>query len=181
MKKVCSIPECGNDFLARGLCKLHYYRWKRQGNPLIVIAKNNTEEDFWSKVEIGEDNECWLWQTGKDDDGYGAFWWNNRQVKAHRFSWEIFNGPIRDGLQVLHDCDTPSCVNPCHLFLGTTQDNTADRYSKGRQARGVSCHSTVLSEQDVAKARSMSLGKVSGRKIARLLGVHPSTIYKLLN
>ena len=178
--KQCVIPGCGGRFVARGYCRSHYARWQRCGDPLKADTRSNTEEDFWSKVSIGGDDECWLWQKGKDEDGYGAFWWHNRQVKAHRFSWELFSGAVPDGLQVLHGCDTPSCVNPSHLFLGTTQDNTADRNNKGRQIKGESCHSAILSEQQVIEIRKLSSQNVSGRKLARMFGVHYSAIYKLL-
>lgn len=51
---------------------------------------------------------------------------------AHRYSWMIANGPIPKGLWVLHKCDTPACINPDHLFLGTCRDNAKDCYRKGR-------------------------------------------------
>src|SRR5258708_2027850 len=145
--KRCTVSGCDGKFVARGFCRIHYAKWQRHGDPLHIDTRGNTEADFWSKVAIGGDNECWIWQTGKDQDGYGAFWWSNRQVKAHRFSWGLFGGSIPDGMYVLHSCDNPSCVNPSHLFLGTTQDNTADRDIKERQVRGEKCHTAVLSEQ----------------------------------
>jgi hypothetical protein len=93
-------------------------------------------ERFWSKVERG--NGCWTWTASKNAKGYGKcaprHW--RRQEYAHRVSWEIANGPIPDGMQVLHHCDNPSCVRPGHLFLGTHQDNMADMVSKGRQRNG---------------------------------------------
>jgi hypothetical protein len=79
---------------------------------------------------------CWLWTGGYVGDGYGKFWHSGRTVRAHRWAWEHFRGPIADGLLVLHRCDVSSCVNPAHLFLGTTLDNVHDRDSKGRQCRG---------------------------------------------
>jgi len=47
-------------------------------------------------------------------------------------AWEDVNGPISDGLWVLHRCDNPPCCRPDHLFLGTPADNTADMIAKGR-------------------------------------------------
>jgi len=82
------------------------------------------------------EGECWAWTAGKNTKGYGHFKWATGDVRqAHRASWEIHNGPVPEGQQVLHKCDNPACVNPDHLFLGTNDDNVADRVAKGRSAR----------------------------------------------
>lgn len=73
-------------------------------------------------------------------------------ISAHRYSFEIFNGDIPHGLNVLHSCDNPKCVNPEHLFLGTRQDNVNDREYKGRNkpAKAADKHPrTVLSNAQV--------------------------------
>ena len=79
---------------------------------------------------------CWLW-TAANNGVYGTLRDNRengfRSKFAHRFSWEIHNGEIPNGFLVLHKCDTPLCVNPEHLFLGTYQDNRLDAIKKGRQ------------------------------------------------
>ena len=83
-------------------------------------------------------SSCWLWLTGCDKDGYGMFARDRggKSIRAHRFSWELHFGPIPDVLIVLHKCDTPACVRPDHLFLGTHLDNAQDRNRKNRQATG---------------------------------------------
>lgn len=76
---------------------------------------------------------CWLWSGDIHDQfGYGLILVGKRTTLAHRVSWELHHGPIPDGLCVLHRCDTPPCVNPDHLFLGTQADNMRDKAVKNR-------------------------------------------------
>lgn len=86
--------------------------------------------DFWSHVRIV--GACWEWQAARDGDGYGFF----RKHGAHRISywltWRFWPGKW----WVLHRCDTPSCVRPSHLFLGTVADNNRDKAEKGRAGGG---------------------------------------------
>jgi HNH endonuclease len=89
---------------------------------------------FWAKVD--KSGDCWLWKASKNHDGYGRLQVNGRAIAAHRISYEIAHGPIPDGLCVCHHCDTPACVNPSHLFLGTHWDNKQDSVRKGRIATG---------------------------------------------
>jgi len=64
--------------------------------------------------------------------GYAMLGRKGRKLYAHRVAWEEANGPIPEGMCVLHRCDNPPCVNPEHLFLGTHRDNTQDMLAKGR-------------------------------------------------
>jgi hypothetical protein len=103
---------------------------------------------FWPKVDkdgpvpahVPHLGPCWLW-TGAIDPafGYGKFWMGRRGDSpwhTHRAAWFLTFGPIPDGLNVLHRCDNPPCVNPAHLFLGTFKDNTVDMHAKGRGISG---------------------------------------------
>lgn len=102
--------------------------------------KMNYPEDiisrFFQTIKYpGNDQYCWEWNGYCNEYGYGIFNWD-RHIKAHRFIFECYNGPIPDGLFVCHKCDNPPCCNPEHLFLGTEQDNKNDMVQKNRQAFG---------------------------------------------
>ena len=85
---------------------------------------------------------CWLWlssvnrKNGKARYGVMSIreepHLNPTGRFAHRLSWELFKGKIPPGMHVLHKCDTMTCVNPDHLFLGTNEDNVRDCMAKGR-------------------------------------------------
>lgn len=127
-----------------------------------------------SHIEVSE-RGCWLWTNKRDRDGYGFM----RGRRAHRVSYEIHIGPIQDGLCVLHRCDTPSCVNPDHLFADTQLANMADMHAKGRNG-GFGARSK-LSDADVASIKRIYAdGDRNQYEIAKDFGVTQSTISKVL-
>ena len=93
--------------------------------------------NFWSKVDIKGDDECWEWTGCKDRDGYGLFNLKKRVVRSHRFVYSLEND-IKKGQHICHTCDNPSCVNPKHLWQGTSQENHLDKLKKKRHRHKIS-------------------------------------------
>lgn len=89
-------------------------------------------ERFEEKIERIPGVDCWIWVGARNTSGYGNFWDGRGFNLAHRFSYRENNGQIPDGMNVLHRCDTPFCVRPSHLFLGTQMENIHDMHRKGR-------------------------------------------------
>jgi hypothetical protein len=102
-----------------------------KGRPPVPI-----ERRFWQKVWVPSAKACWPWQGAKDRQGYGFIKRKDGvQYRAHRLSYEMYQGPIPPGGLVCHHCDNPSCVNPNHLFVGTPVDNARDMVRKNRHCR----------------------------------------------
>lgn len=97
---------------------------------------NTIRERFNAKWQPHPRRGCWMWTGARSQGIYGSLTVNDRTVQAHRVSWELNNGLIPENAHVLHRCDTPACVNPDHLFLGTHTDNMRDRKAKGRARNG---------------------------------------------
>jgi hypothetical protein len=105
-----------------------------EGTDMTAIRGSTVNEHFeyFFEKSITTDAGCIEWAGSKDKSGYGRIQKLTVAHKAHRLSYILNVGEIPDGMEICHKCDNPSCVNPQHLFLGTTKDNAADRESKGR-------------------------------------------------
>ena len=118
---------------------------------------------------------CLLWFGTTNWAGYGFLKVGKENIRSHRLAWEAANGPIPDGLHVLHRCDTPACVNPEHLFIGTPLDNGNDKAKKGRASKVKP--SAVLTPDQVREIRRLCAARTkTQRQIARDYGVTQSAI-----
>lgn len=114
--------------------------------------------------------QCWLWRGAKKENGYGVMALRGRGVYAHRAAWMLFVGPIASGMCVCHKCDTPPCVNPAHLFLGTTRENSLDMVAKERAPK------TKLNITDVREIRRRRNAGETCVSLAAVYGVSFATI-----
>lgn len=104
---------------------------------------------------VGRRGDCWWWEGSVDKNGYGWFWAEGATVTAHRFSYELANGPISEGLQILHSCDQPTCVNPDHLLAGSHKQNVEERWERN-PAWGESHHRCKYSDDDIREIRRLA-------------------------
>lgn len=114
---------------------------------------------FISETISVEHDECVIWPFSKDKDGYGRLRMNGER-RAHRGIYKAAKGEIPNGCELMHVCDTPSCVNPHHLRPGTHKQNMLDMRAKGRAAsiqidnRGEAHPKTLLKNDDIRAIRA---------------------------
>ena len=141
--RICGVAGCERGGrIVRGMCRMHYNRQRSRGEIELLLTLSAAERLAAGLARMP--NGCLEWTGSLDRKGYGRISVNDKYVGTHRVAWMLVNGPIPDGLCVLHHCDDPPCVqtDPTegypegHLFLGTHADNNADKAAKKRSRNG---------------------------------------------
>jgi hypothetical protein len=165
--------------------KKKYPEVKRRNNKSYFGNLRVTTPDpvtaFFLKVEVTD--SCWLWRGKLNDYGYGIFH-EGRNQRAHRWLYETFYGPIGEDKICCHKCDTPACVNPAHIFIGTKHDNMSDAMSKGRVPVGSKRKHSKLTEEKVSAIKNglKHGGGILKHRVVSLskeFGVHYNTIWAI--
>lgn len=149
---------------------------------LAYMYRTPLADRFWAHVPHRPDVGCWLWNDIRDKKRYRSLSYKNKSRPAHRLSWELHFGEIPNGLFVCHHCDTPLCVRPDHLFLGTNQENLQDAATKGRTAHGERNSRAKLTEPQVREIRRQYAQSKDGMyAIARSFSVTASCVWNIVN
>ena len=146
--------------------------------------RQNTEADFWERVEYDPVTECLNW-TGRKFKGYGRFDFLGDEFRAHRLAWSFVHGEIPTGLHVCHTCDNPACINISHLWLGTQADNMADMTLKGRSnppcLQGSQMKLSKLTEAQVIEIRHLyDIGRFRQFELCKMYDISRPVMHKIV-
>lgn len=149
----------------------------RHGPPRLVPDKAWLQ----SKVQINPDTGCWIFTnkgapSSVPNKAYGRYQTGRKSYMAHRRAYELYHGPIPEGMLVCHRCDNPKCCNPEHLFLGTNEDNTRDALVKSRLRMGTECGTSKLTRNEVLAIRDDI--RPSG-EVSKQYGIHRGSVWTL--
>lgn len=173
---------------ARGMCSMHYSRFKRGKDLLAPPARgkwvpvNTLEERLrrvgWKVTATG----CWEFAGCTNRDGYGCIYLSAGVTDlAHRVSYRAFVQDIPAGMYVMHSCDNPPCINPSHLSLGTQRANMGDCSRKNRAPHGERSGCHKLSDTQVREIRELAEAGIATRLIAdRFPQVHKTQIQRII-
>lgn len=183
---MCKVEGCTRDVTRKkwGECESHYYRRTTYGNydeqrrtQSNASWDERLTEDKWTVTPGPLETDCWIWGRTLNSDGYATIKYHQKAYKVYRVMWERLHGRrIPEGKSALHRCDTPSCINPHHIFIGTQEDNIRDMVSKGRQRapRG-------LTDDQVRQVRAMVRGGMRQSEVMRVMGLDSSTVSRIVN
>ena len=167
--------ECGAaKTVGRKLCRRCYTRIAKDKrlHEYPVLGPRDVFEHRFEKTE-----GCWKWNGTHNGYGYGIFLMpGEKPVRAHRYSYEFYVGPIPEGMVIMHTCDNPPCVNPAHLRVGTKAENNADAAQKQRTNKGTKHWNCRLSDANIAAIRASDEPKAA---LAKRYGVDYSHIWRI--
>jgi len=129
---ILTAPKVTSELASEVGVGIHYiYRLRRRHGTHIDLRFKSDVERILRYAETA--NGCWEWTGSTNHGGYGQLGKWRGEASAHRASYAFHNGPIVDGMSVLHSCDNRKCINPDHLRLGTYSDNQNDAYKRQRR------------------------------------------------
>jgi hypothetical protein len=172
--RTCSINGCFLIHYGKSLCRKHYERFKRYGDPEAYFP-NRKKLDF-----TVNENGCFECNTLTiNSHGYPMFMKDNRRYVASRIVYEEMFGEIPKSHVIRHTCDNPKCINPEHLITGTQKQNMADKIERGRNNPPVGERSSraKLNEKQVREIRSFWESGMDRHEIGKRYGIMGNTVW----
>lgn len=152
--------------------------------------KIDFSDKFWSRVNIGDIEDCWEWQGGCNTSGYGNARYHGKDRVAHRVAAFLAGlitklaAPKKRTTKgfVLHKCDNRKCCNPYHFFLGSYSDNQFDAYKKQRKImeRGEENAQAKLTNSDANFIRRLVKFGITKNSLAIKYKVTPRVIRMII-
>lgn len=183
----CSVEGCEQKHYGRGFCRKHH-QWHWNHGHLKPLPVQTIEQRLMAGVQMVTETGCWLWTSKNNGRGYGQMSFNGKHTYVHRLAYQAFKGEIPHRMVVCHKCDTPSCCNPDHLFLGTTRDNSRDMVRKGRHSKPPRLagkdhprKTAILTEAKVIEMIRRYESGETIRSIAKFAGVRPVSASKAIH
>lgn len=177
-KTACDVPGCERPWHCRDWCKMHYERWRRNGDPKVRKQVPSPAKDFYQSALSYSSDECLIWPFARNKDGYAIFVVDgSTEIVSRQVCKEVHGEPIGDATQAAHSCGKGhlGCISPTHLSWKTRIENQADRLIHGTDSRGEKCGKAKLTNDQVIRIRELA-NSVPQDQIAQVFSVHPSTI-----
>jgi HNH endonuclease len=162
--------------VAHKLCRSCYSKAHHAGR---LPVRKTIEQRFKEGYQVMQSG-CWEWTKGRKSGGYGCLRVGDSTMTAHRYSYELVHGPVKDGLYVLHSCDNPPCVNPAHLRLGSHQENMQDAVERNYNRKGENHYSHKVTEKEVRAIRALA-GTMSQVEISKLFGLSKGSVNHIIS
>ena len=173
--RICSIPDCGKNVAAKGLCSAHYTRLVRHGDHTKKVKDRGGAIKFLQEVVLPyKGDECILWpysKTGREGSGWVS--WNGKGARVPRVVCEQTHGPSPSPRhEAAHSCGNGhlACCTPNHLRWATPSENAQDKVTHGTSPRGERQGSAKLTEVQVREIRALE-GKLPAAEISRKFGI----------
>jgi len=175
--KTCSIDGCGRPARHRGLCRAHYRRWQRHGDPLSGGTSRGDAQRWINEVALTfKGDSCLVWPFSRGKDGYGRIKREGRMQKAHRVVCEAAHGIAPTPKhEAAHNCGNRGCINPHHLRWATPVENAADRLIHGTHIEGERHGRAKITEAEAREILALKDKKVQ-REIGAQFGLDQRTI-----
>jgi hypothetical protein len=179
---ICTVENCCNPVTnrLRGLCRAHYARYRRYGDPNAGNTLYGAPERFLQDVVLKENGSgCLIWPYARMQAGYGVIRRNGTAKYVHIIACEARHGPKPQGrFEAAHSCGNPACCNPQHLRWATPRENQLDKWRHGTMIMGKRHPFTKFSDAEILQI--VSLRGVKGpTAVARQFGISQAYVSQL--